>query len=153
MEGLGTIFQGFGRRKPCLNAFLGSKHFATDLSCIIGAFAAEKWPRSCRATGRLPQMPVLPCHGSDGRESTEWVAGGVPPWGASIRRPPKVCQRRAKLNSNWLCPITAGPSRHSFAQFDLKCSNPYPFLSPGARGPPPTPVSYTHLTLPTIYSV
>ena len=61
-----------------------------------------------------------------------------PPWGLSIRRPPKVCQRRAELASNWLCRITAGQSRHSFAQFDLKCSFPYPFLSPGAWGPPQT---------------
>ena len=61
-----------------------------------------------------------------------------PPWGLSIRRPPKVCQRRAEFISNWLCPITAGQSRHSFAQFDLKCSFPYPFLSPGAWGPPQT---------------
>ena len=69
----------------------------------------------------------------------EWVAGGVPPpGGLSIRRPPKVCQRRGELASNWLCPITAGQSRHSFAQFDLKCSFPYPFLSPGAWGPPQT---------------
>ena len=34
-----------------------------------------------------------------------------------IRRPPQVCQRRARLTSNWLCPITAGQSRHSFEQF------------------------------------
>ena len=59
-----------------------------------------------------------------------------PPWGLSIRRPPKVCQRRANLISNWFCPITAGQSRYSFAQFDLKCSFPYPFLSPGAWGSP-----------------
>ena len=59
-----------------------------------------------------------------------------PPLGPSIRRPPKVCQRRAKLISNWLCPITAGQSRHSFAQFDLKCFFPYPFLSPPAWGSP-----------------
>ena len=41
----------------------------------------------------------------------------LPPRGFSIRRPPKVCQRRAKPPSNWLCPITAGQSRHSFEQF------------------------------------
>ena len=40
-----------------------------------------------------------------------------PPRGVSFRRPPQVCQRRAELISNWLCPITAGPSRHSFEQF------------------------------------
>ena len=59
-----------------------------------------------------------------------------PPWGLSIRRPPKVCQRRAELISNWLCPISAGQSRHSFEQFDLKCFFPYPFLSPAAWGSP-----------------
>ena len=68
------------------------------------------------------------------------MGGGGPPVGVSIRRPPKVCQRRAEFIFNWLCPITAGQSRHSFAHFDLKCSNPYPFLSPGAWGSPePSP--------------
>ena len=126
-----------GRRERCLKAFLGGDHFATDLSCIIGPFANKKWPRSCRATGRLPRMPLLPCPGSDGRNA-HGVGGWrfPPPWGLSIRRPPKVCQRRARLISNWLCPITAGQSRHSFAQFDLKCFFPYPFLSPPAWGSP-----------------
>ena len=48
---------------------------------------------------------------------TNGEAAVAPPGGSSIRRPPKVCQRRARLNSNWLCPITAGQSRHSFEQF------------------------------------
>ena len=63
-------------------------------------------------------MPVLPCLGGDGRgaHGVGWPAVS-PPWGLSIRRPPKVCQRRARLNSNWLCTITAGQSRHSFEQF------------------------------------
>ena len=118
MEGPGSIFRGFGRQKRCLKAFLGGEHFATNLSCIIGPFAGEKWPRSCRATGRLPRMPVLPCPGGDGRgaHGVGWPAVS-PPWGLSIRRPPKVCQQRAELISNWLCPITAGQSRHSFEQF------------------------------------
>ena len=47
----------------------------------------------------------------------EWVGGGVPPLGVSIRRPTKSCHRRAGFISNWLCPITAGQSRHSFEQF------------------------------------
>ena len=82
-------------------------------------------------------MPVLPCPGDDGRgaHGVGWPAVS-PPRGLSIRRPPKVCQRRARCKSNWLCPITAGQYRHSFAQFDLKCSYPYPFLSPGAWGSP-----------------
>ena len=67
LEGPGSIFKGFGRLNRCLKAFLGGEHFATDLSCIIGPFAGEKWSRSCRATGHLPRMPVLPCPGSDGR--------------------------------------------------------------------------------------
>ena len=75
-----------------------------------------------------------------GSRSSPGVGGRrcPPPGGLSIRRPPKVCQRRAELLTNWLCRITAGQSRHSFAQFDLKCSFPYPFLSPGAWGPPQT---------------
>ena len=93
MEGPGSIFRGFGRQKRYLKAFLGGEHFATNLSCIIGPFAGEKWPRSCRATGRLPRMPVLPCPGGDGRDAhgVGWPAVS-PPWGLSIRRPPKVCR-------------------------------------------------------------
>ena len=89
LEGPGSIFKGFGRLKRCLKAFLGGKHFATDLSCIIGPFAGEKWPRSCRATGRLPRMPVLPCPGSDGRgaHGVGWPAVS-PPWGLSMELEP-----------------------------------------------------------------
>ena len=80
-----------------------------------------------------------PLHGSPPTFlPTNGEAAVAPPGGSSIRRPPKVCQRRAERKSNWLCPITAGQSRHSFAQFDLKCSFPFPFLSPGAWGPPQT---------------
>ena len=80
LEGPGPIFRGFGRRKRCLKAFLRGKHFATDLSCIIGPFAAKKWSRSCRATGRLPRMPVLPCPGDDGRgaHGVGWPAVSPP---------------------------------------------------------------------------
>jgi hypothetical protein len=67
LEGPNPIFRGFGRFRRCLRAFLSGKHFATNLSCIMGTFAAEKWSRSCQATGRLPRMPVLPCPGDDGR--------------------------------------------------------------------------------------
>ena len=70
----------------------------------------------------FPCMPGAKCGG----------AAVSPPRGSSIRRPPQVCQRRAKFISNWLLTITAGQSRHSFEQFDLRCSFPYPFLSPGA---------------------
>ena len=137
MEGPGSIFEGFGRFNRCLKAFLGGKHFATNLSCIIGPFAGEKWPRSCRATGRLPRMPVLPCPGGDGRgaHGVGWPAVS-PPWGLSIRRPPKVCQQRAELISNWLCPITAGPSRHSFEQFvrAIRSEVFFPLSFPFPRG-------------------
>ena len=87
--------------------------------------------QSCRCKPSMHGSPPTFLH-------TNGEAAVAPPWGSSIRRPPKVCQRRARLISNWLCPITAGQSRHSFAQFDLKCSFPYPFLSPGAWGPPQT---------------
>ena len=85
LEGPGSIFKGFGRLKRCLKAFLGGEHFATDLSCIIGPFAGEKWSRSCRATGHLPRMPVLLCPGSDGR-GAHGVGGRrcPPPRGLSI---------------------------------------------------------------------
>ena len=79
---------------------------------------AENLPRSCAACGRLPSIAKLLWPRTVGPRSSEggWGGGG-PPQGASIRRPPKVCQRRARLISNWLCPITAGQSRHSFEQF------------------------------------
>ena len=69
------------------------EHFATNLSYIIGAFEGEKLPRCCQATRRLPRMPVLPCPDSDGRgaHGVGWPAVS-PPWGLSIRRPPKVCR-------------------------------------------------------------
>ena len=136
LEAPDSIFEGSGRRRRCLRAFSGWQTLGPRLVLHHWAVASEKWSRSCRATRRLPRMPLLPCPGSDGRESTEWVAGGVPPRGLSIRRPPNVRQRRAELISNWLCPISAGQSRYSFAQFDLKCSFPYPFLSPPAWGSP-----------------
>ena len=113
---------------------------ATNLSYIIGAFESEKLPRCCQATGRLPRMPVLPCPDSDGRGAPSGVAGGDPPRGASIRRPPKVCQQRAAFISNWLCRITAGQSRHSFAHFDLNCFSPilsFPQEAPVHRSPAP----------------
>ena len=59
-----------------------------------------------------PRRPILPPWAGQKR-----VGGGGPPRGVTIRRPPKVCQRRAERKSNWLCPITAGQSRHSFEQF------------------------------------
>ena len=79
---------------------------------------AENLPRSCAACGRLPSIAKLLWPRTVGPRSSEggWGGGG-PPRGVSIRRPPKVCQRRARLISNWLCPITAGQSRHSFEQF------------------------------------
>ena len=80
LEGPGSIFEGFGRLKRCLKAFLVGEHFATDLSYIIGAFEGEKLPRCCQATGRLPRMPVLPCPDSDGRgaHGVGWPAVSPP---------------------------------------------------------------------------
>ena len=93
MEAPGVDFGGSGARfskvldscKWNLRAFPGGKHFATNLSYIIGPFEGEKWPRSCRATGRLPRMPLLPCPGSDGR-GAHGVGGRrcPPPRGLSI---------------------------------------------------------------------
>ena len=48
---------------------MGDTYFGIDLCCVTGSFEIEKWPRVCRATRRPPRMPVLPCLGSDGRES------------------------------------------------------------------------------------
>ena len=109
LEGPGSIFRGFGRRKRCLKAFLGGKHFATDLSCIIGPFAGEKWPRSCRATGHLPRMPVLPCPGSDGRGAHGVGGRRCPPPQGAFNPPategvPTACQTDVKLalsNHSW----------------------------------------------------
>ena len=113
--------------------------FFLDFRLIL-ALCAENLPRFVEISPSHG-MPTFDCYTS--MPFYRWAeifqggwGGGGPPQGVSIRRPPKVCQRRARLNSNWLCPITAGQSRHSFAQFDLKCFFPYPFLSPPAWGSP-----------------
>ena len=100
---------------------------------VLERFFRDFWsecPESRERQERLPKQDL------DHKSAKSGWAAVLPPGGVSIRRPPKVCQRRAELLSNWLCRITGGQSRHSFAQFDLKCSNPYPFLSPGAWGSP-----------------
>ena len=92
---------------------------STDAFCnsVVHMQASNAW-----------QSPSVPAH--------KWKAGGGPPWGEFNPPATEGVPQRAKLIIHWLCPITAGQSRHSFAQFDLKCSYPYPFLSPGAWGSP-----------------
>ena len=69
LEGLGIFFSRFSHRERCLRLCVGDTYFGIDLCCVTGSFEIEKWPRVCRATRRPPRMPVLPCLGSDGRES------------------------------------------------------------------------------------
>ena len=64
LEGLGSIFRGFGRLKRCLKGFPWWQP-------LCHRQASRSRPRSVRdlaePPGRLPRMPVLPCPGSDGR--------------------------------------------------------------------------------------
>ena len=47
-------------------------------------------------------LPQQPCQSVGG--------GGVPPWGPSIRRPPKVCQRRARSHNQRPSTFNKGPT-------------------------------------------
>ena len=118
---LGRIFRDFG--------LLGKENAGTDFE--LAAKAARFQLEAPVARSSYSYFELRPRFSRRGG-GRRWS----PPGGLSIRRPPKVCQRRAEFISNWLCPITAGQSRHSFAQFDLKCFFPYPFLSPPAWGSP-----------------
>ena len=84
-----------------------------------GQIVAKMWVfiSPCAFSNAALQMQAFNAWQSPNILAHKWGGGGGPPWGSSIRRPPKVCQRRARLISNWLCPITAGQSRHSFEQF------------------------------------
>ena len=93
------FFKGFGCLKRWLKAFLGGEHFATDLSCIIGPFAGEKWSRSRRATGHLPRMPVLPCPGSDGRGARGVGGRRCSPAGGFQSAAHRRCAGRARLQN------------------------------------------------------
>ena len=59
-----------------------------------------------RFLARMPRKPRTPRTPAKTRPRSQirqrWVAGGGPPRGVSIRRPPKVCHRRAELVSNSL---------------------------------------------------
>ena len=111
LEGLGLDLGGSGPRFWRLQASIFEPP---------GQHAPEKlFFRKFPALSAFPP-PFLPsptAWQSSNIPATRGGGGGGPPWGVSIRRPPKVCQRRARLISNWLCPITAGQSRHSFEQF------------------------------------
>ena len=72
-------------------------------------------PRTPRTPKNLQKQKL---HHKVARPPKGGWAAVTPPGGFNgIRRPPKVCQQRARFISNWLCPITAGQSRHSFEQF------------------------------------
>ena len=68
--------------------------------------------------------------------------GGVPPWGPSIRRPPKVCEA-CWTTITIACQIrqdqsTKGESKRPSSLCRPRFLFPSLFLSPGAWGPPPT---------------
>ena len=95
-------------------------------------------PRTPRTAKNLQKQKL---HHKVARPPKGGWAAVTPPGGfnpPATEGVPTACQTDFQLG----CPITAGQSRHSFEQFveqfDLKCSFPYPFLSPGAWGPPQT---------------
>ena len=66
--------------------------------------------------------------------------GGVPPWGPSIRRPPKVCEA-CETTTRIACQIrqdqsTKGESERPSSLCRPRFLFPSLFLSPGAWGPP-----------------
>ena len=132
-----------------------------DFLDIWGRFLPSKSSKTCLLKSTMPKMPkrlkrlksptFFKVHRKEhdhkglfyhrGRGKKGWAAV-VPPWGfqsAGHRRCangvldwfPTGSVQSQLANLDIL-------SSSSFAQFDLKCSFPYPFLSPGAWGPPQT---------------
>ena len=99
----------------------------------------------CAFSNAVLQMQAFNAWQSPNILAHKWGGGGGPPWGEfnGIGFFPRTC---ANSVLDWF-PTGSVQSQlanldilssSSFAQFDLKCSFPYPFLSPGAWGPPQT---------------
>ena len=107
-------------KPPGLDFGSSGVNFFEMFACLLACM-----PRTCQELAEnLPRhtTPVsidnLLRLGDVGRDLPRGVGRRwSPPRGFAIRRPPQVCQRRARLMSNWLCPIPAGQSRYSFEQF------------------------------------
>ena len=77
--------------------------------------------QQCSPADASHQCMAVPQHSCTQMGRRRWPPLGGVQWNNMLKGgpaiPPKVCQQRARLISNWLCPITAGQSRHSFEQF------------------------------------
>ena len=100
LDGLGPIFQGFGLMQMESEGFSWWQPLCHQFVLHHWGAQCAKLSRSCRASGRLPRMPVLPRPGSDGRgaHGVGWPAVS-PPWGLSmelkkIKKNPHFAQKR-----------------------------------------------------------
>ena len=138
------------RRRPSSTP---SRSPSGDLSHVGSASAPEK-VRICRFTKLLPRIARLPLlkiqtprtprtsrrqelyH--NGREQ-KGGAAVVPPWGCSIRRPPKVCEAceiTSPIAFRYARPITARESERPNSLWRPRFLIPSLCLSPGGGGPP-----------------
>ena len=104
--------------------------FSKALDVIFGTTNAKN--------AQKPAKTKAPSQG--GQTAKGWVGGGDPPGGfqsAGHRRCANSVPNSFPTGSvqSQLANLDI-LSSSSFAQFDLKCSFPYPFLSPGAWGSP-----------------
>ena len=94
--------------------------FSKALDVIFGTTNAKN--------GQKPAKTKAPSQG--GQTAKRWVGGGDPPGGFHWPNSFPTGSVQSQLANLDIL------SSSSFAQFDLKCSFPYPFLSPGAWGSP-----------------
>ena len=66
--------------------------------------------QQCSPADASLQCMAVPQHSCTQMGRRRWPPPGGVQWNRN-------CQQRARFISNWLCPITAGQSRHSFEQF------------------------------------
>ena len=109
MEGPGSIFEGFGRRKRCLRAFPGWQTLCHQL--VLPHWAV----RGRRVTEMLPSHRTSASNACASVSWRRWarcsrsgVAGGVPPLGAfnppATEGVPTACRMQVKLalsNHSW----------------------------------------------------
>ena len=127
LEASGLDFKGLGPPFWRVRA-----SFSKALDVIFGTTNAKN--------AQKPAKTKAPSQG--GQTAKGWVGGGDPPGGfqsAGHRRCANSVPNSFPTGSvqSQLANLDI-LSSSSFAQFDLKCSFPYPFLSPGAWGPPQT---------------
>ena len=99
----------------------------TQLPAAMNVRSA-KIPKTCQEKDVSHKWPD--CQG--------WVGGGDPPRGFQSAGHRRCANSVPDSFPTGSVQSQLAKSRYSFAQFDLNCSFPYPFLSPGGGGPPQT---------------